>query len=88
MRFEVTPSMYAMASNAKLQNRSAISGDVSYDAALWDGTPGRPWDDFKMRIRNIGAQSDDRGFSFADHWDGSEVRRRRRNGPRFARGAT
>ena len=43
-----------------------MSTDVNYDTAPFDGTPRRPWDEFKLRLRNIAARSDERGYSLTE----------------------
>ena len=48
-----------------------MSIDVKYDTTPCDGTPGPAWEEFKRRFRNIATRSDERGFSLADHFDGS-----------------
>ena len=49
-----------------------MSVDVKYDTTPCDGTPGRPWEDFKQRLRNIATRTDERGFSLVDHFDGMD----------------
>ena len=56
-------------------NPIEMSTDVNYDTTPFDGTPRRPWDEFKLRLRNIAARLDERGYSLAEttaHWDGTE----------------
>ena len=36
----------------------------------WDGTPGDEWERFDLRLMNNSAKSDDRGWSYADHYKG------------------
>ena len=38
----------------------------------WDGTPGDAWDKFAIRLMNGSAKSDDRGWSYADHFKGDD----------------
>ena len=39
-----------------------------YEFTPYDGTPGKAWDDFLVRLRNHAAGDvDDRGWSVADH---------------------
>ena len=47
-----------------------MSTDVKYDTAPHDGTPGQPWEEFKLRLRNVATRSDERGYSLVDNLDG------------------
>ena len=38
----------------------------------WCGTPGDPWDKFDLRLKNGSSKSDDRGWSYADHFAGTD----------------
>ena len=41
--------------------------------AFFDGTPGKSWDDYAARLKNLAAgEVDDRGFSLADHYLGTD----------------
>ena len=45
--------------------------------AFFDGTPGKNWDEYAARLKNVAAgEVDDRGFSLADHILGTDE-----NGP-------
>ena len=41
--------------------------DVKYDITSYNGTPGKPWDDFEERLLNALSKAYDRGWSYADH---------------------
>ena len=49
-----------------------VSVEVKYDFTPYDGTPGKPWEDYEDRLLNsaCAAKSDDRGWSLADHING------------------
>ena len=38
----------------------------------WDGTPGDAWDKFAIRLMNGSSRTDDRGWSYADHFSGQD----------------
>ena len=49
-----------------------VAVEVKYDFTPYDGTPGKPWEDYEDRLLNsaCAAKSDDRGWSLADHING------------------
>ena len=47
-----------------------MTTDVKYDTTPHDGTPGQPWEEFKLRLRNVATRSDERGYSLVDNLDG------------------
>ena len=42
--------------------------EVRYDFTPWDGTPGPLYDTFDTALMNCASRSDDRGWSYADHF--------------------
>ena len=44
--------------------------EVRYDFPPWDGTPGPLYDKFDTALMNCASRSDDRGWSYADHFMG------------------
>ena len=38
----------------------------------WDGTPGDAYDKWERRLKNFSTKSDDRGWSYADHFEGND----------------
>jgi len=43
------------------------SSEIRYEFTPWDGTPGKPFDDYETALLNAGSRSDDRGWSLSDH---------------------
>ena len=51
----------------------AHSNNVKYDFTPYSGTPGEEWTVFEEQLLNAGAaKSDDRGWSLADHFLGTD----------------
>ena len=47
-----------------------MTTDVKYDFEPYDGKPGESYDKFERRLMNAGSKTDDRGYSYADHYRG------------------
>ena len=47
-----------------------MTTDVKYDFEPYDGKPGESYDKFERRLMNAGSKTDDRGYSWADHFRG------------------
>jgi len=48
------------------------SSEIRYEFTPWDGTPGKPFDDYETSLLNAGSRSDDRGWTLSDHLLGQD----------------
>ena len=48
------------------------SSEIRYEFTPWDGTPGKPFDDYETSLLNAGSRSDDRGWLLSDHLLGQD----------------
>ena len=61
------------------------SSEIRYEFTPWNGTPGKPFDDWETALLNAGSRSDDRGWSLSDHLLGQDEGSA--NGPAIPGGA-
>ena len=63
-------SVFQRGDSAEKSLSGGMTTDVKYDFEPYDGKPGESYDKFERRLMNAGSKTDDRGYSYADHFRG------------------